>query len=522
MREAGANAASSGLRPSVVLEATAPPAVGAAITAVVWLAIAAGVALRIWILTGPLGTVDSDEAVGGLMARHVLDGEFPTFYWGQPYGGSQEAFVTALAFAIAGSSILTLKLVPIGFAVAAAWVTWRIGLRTVGEPAARIAAALFWMWPAFGVFRSTKNYTFYSFGMLATLLVVLLVLRLEERLRGDDLLWLGLAAGSGWWATAQVVFVIVPAVLWLVIRRRDVLRKVHVIAAGFLLGAGPWIVYNLTHQWAALNLQFADLPNNGYLDHIAGYFRAALPASLGLRVPASQQWVLIGSAAGWALYLVMLGAFTYLIWRRPRRLEPLIAIWAGYPLLFAISPLSWYVDNPRYLFFLLPMSALLLAWGFVKLRIVMPAIAVCLALTVAALGLMADNESRPPSSDFDPPRRIETLITDLKERGVTRVFANYWTAYKLTFESDEEIIAAPTGHVRYQPHNLLVRRSPTPGYVIVAGSPTDRKFRRALRGLRLKYEYFQSNGYSVYQLSGIVIPELFPRIFDPPEAPPVH
>src|SRR5687767_7832504 len=46
-------------------------------------AIVAGLALRIWVLTTPLGTLDADEAVWGLMARHALDGELSTFYWGQ-------------------------------------------------------------------------------------------------------------------------------------------------------------------------------------------------------------------------------------------------------------------------------------------------------------------------------------------------------------------------------------------------------------------------------------------------------
>lgn len=507
------------VQPSVAL---AEPPSHRTIDILVWLALAAGIAMRAWILASPLGAVDSDEAIGGLMARHVLEGEFPTFYWGQPYGGSQEAFVTAGLFAVAGSSVVTLKLVPILFAAVTAWVTWRVGLRTVGEPAARLAAALFWMWPAFGVFRSTKNYSFYSFGLLACVLTVLLVLRIHDRPRRDDLFWLGLVAGSGWWATAQVVFVIGPVVAWLFVRNRTLLRSIPLVAAGALLGAGPWIVYNLRNSWRALALEFADLPNNTYLDHIIGYFRAALPSSLGLRVPASQEWQLIGPVVGWLVYVALLGGFGYLLWRRPKRLEPLLVVWAAYPFVFAISPLSWYVDNPRYLFFLLPISALLVAWAFVKMRIAVPAMAVCLVLTVAALNVMADNERHEPTSDFDPPRDLGTLVEDLQERELTHVYANYWTAYKLLFESNEEIIAVPTGHVRYLPHQELLRNTPDPGYLIVAGTITDRRFRRALESLRVRYEHFETSRYSVYHLHAPLPPQSFGTIFDPPPDPPVH
>ena len=75
-------------------------------------AIVAGVALRAWMLTTSLGTLDADEAVWGLMARHVLDGELSTFYWGQTYGGTLEVLLTAPGFAVLGPSTLAVRGVP--------------------------------------------------------------------------------------------------------------------------------------------------------------------------------------------------------------------------------------------------------------------------------------------------------------------------------------------------------------------------------------------------------------------------
>src|SRR2546426_9488220 len=72
----------------------------------------AGIALRIWVYRSALGTPNADEAVVGLMTRHVIDGQFTTFYWGQAYGGSQEAILTAPVFLIAGSSWLALRGIP--------------------------------------------------------------------------------------------------------------------------------------------------------------------------------------------------------------------------------------------------------------------------------------------------------------------------------------------------------------------------------------------------------------------------
>src|SRR5436189_4510422 len=52
---------------------------------------------------------DSDEAVEGLMATHVLRGEHPAFLWGQSYKGVPEVYLTALVFALVRPSVVALK-----------------------------------------------------------------------------------------------------------------------------------------------------------------------------------------------------------------------------------------------------------------------------------------------------------------------------------------------------------------------------------------------------------------------------
>ena len=52
---------------------------------------------------------DSDEAVEGLMASHVLQGEHPAFLWGQHYKGVPEVYLAAAVFAVTGPSVIALK-----------------------------------------------------------------------------------------------------------------------------------------------------------------------------------------------------------------------------------------------------------------------------------------------------------------------------------------------------------------------------------------------------------------------------
>ncbi|HUP41271.1 MAG TPA: hypothetical protein VM115_14200 [Vicinamibacterales bacterium] len=66
-----------------------------------------------FLITGKI-PFDSDEAVQGLMARHVLLGELPAFFWGQPFKGVPEVYAAAGAFAVFGSSVTALKSVTLG------------------------------------------------------------------------------------------------------------------------------------------------------------------------------------------------------------------------------------------------------------------------------------------------------------------------------------------------------------------------------------------------------------------------
>jgi ABC-type uncharacterized transport system permease subunit len=130
---------------------------------------AVAVGLRIWVLTSPLGGLDADEAVWGLMARHVLHGELPVFFWSQSYGGTQETLLTAGLFEIGGTSVAALRAVPLALFACACVLVWRVGLRTIGEPGAAVAAALFAVWPAYLVWKSTRAHGFYGAALVCGL-----------------------------------------------------------------------------------------------------------------------------------------------------------------------------------------------------------------------------------------------------------------------------------------------------------------------------------------------------------------
>jgi hypothetical protein len=69
----------------------------------------------------PQSFFDSDQAIVGLMAKHLLEGRaFPLFFYGQTYLLGVEAWVAALFFAVAGPTVAALHVAILSFNLAAA------------------------------------------------------------------------------------------------------------------------------------------------------------------------------------------------------------------------------------------------------------------------------------------------------------------------------------------------------------------------------------------------------------------
>jgi 4-amino-4-deoxy-L-arabinose transferase-like glycosyltransferase len=482
-------------------------------------AVTAGIALRGAVQVSSLGVLDGDEAVWGLMVRHVLHGEFTTFYWGQGYGGTQEVLLTAPLFALFGTSMLAARMVPMALVAIAAVLVWRVGRRTVGEPAAIFAGALLWVWPPYLIWKSDRAHGFYGSGLVLASLVLLLVLRLLERRSWSDSALLGLVIGLAWWQTPQVVPIALPALAYLAVKRRTETYRIAWVALPLaVLGALPWLISNVRHHWWSFHIDSGDTP---YLLRLRGFFSATLPMAIGLRVPFTSHW-LLGPALSGIVYAILLGVFGFVLWRKRRQSIALLAVVAAaYPFLYAISPATWLVDEPRYVVLLLPVLVLLLAQGLTDVGRGALCLAGAIALSALVLVQLASSPEYDRRADgLNIPRSFSPLVAALDRRGLDRVFADYWVAYRLDFETHERVIAAeallPTLSVRggrvlprvptrpndnrHAAYDTEVRRADNPGYVLLAGTVEDARARPLLESAGYVRE--SVGGFAIYEQNG--------------------
>jgi hypothetical protein len=442
------------------------------------------------ILASDFGSLDGDEAAWGTMSRHALEGELSVFFWEQNYGGTQETLLTAGVFAVAGDGVTTLRVVPILLFAIAAALTWRIGIKTVGEPYARFAAGAFCAWSPYVLWKSTRAHGFYGAGIVLGLAVVLLALRLADRHSRRDSLLLGLAFGLGWWATPMTLVLSLPAAGWLVWRRRrDLLPLVWPVAAGAIVGALPWLVENVRHDWYSLS---GPPPGGTAFDRLHGLASSTLPSALGARLPFSLEWV-GGTVVGVALYALMSIGVAVALWRCRYRLGPLIPVLLLFPLFYAVSPYAWVTVEPRYLVFHGPAFALLLvASGGTPRRAAAVAAALAALTLVGVLQLARDTPPVNTADGIGVPADLDPLLRALDARGVRHAWANFWFAWPIVFETDERLIAVPKDYRdrtdadaqpeqgRYPPFFRRVAADPRAAHIYAVGSFRERAERRGL------------------------------------------
>jgi hypothetical protein len=251
-------------------------------------------------------TLDSDEAIIGLMARHILNaGERPVFFYGQDYMGAFQAYLAAALFAIFGSSTLILHLSVLLLTLGALAAMYALGKAAYGPAAGLLTLAWLTVGPALGVLRELEAIGGYQEMLLFAALVLLGVwIRLREpdplpRTRAQWVRYMliyaaiGLFGGLALWSDLLVVPVLIAAAAALAFgRTRELLHAGGVVLVlAFCLGAWPYLDYNFTHDNATYRQivrqsrpegHAYDLPTLGeWRDQTGATLAVALPALLG-------------------------------------------------------------------------------------------------------------------------------------------------------------------------------------------------------------------------------------------------
>ena len=229
----------------------------------------------------------SDEAVVGLMAKHIVTrGERPLFLYGQPYGGGHAiaAYIAAPLFAVFGRSAILLTGITAAVSVVNIVLLWLILRRYFDEWIAAAGAGIYAFSPPVVYQSFLVNGGTESFCLALLALVFFLRAYLDGRRPLRSAALAGLFCGMAYYAMDYaLLYAIVFVLLWAATGRAEKWSCLGLFGAGFLVGCMPLIVYNLTHDFAHLRYMLEGGVSGsdvGFIRHFTGALWDAIAGDL--------------------------------------------------------------------------------------------------------------------------------------------------------------------------------------------------------------------------------------------------
>jgi hypothetical protein len=434
----------------------------------------------------PQSHFDSDQAVFGLMAKHLAElRAFPVFMYGQTYILAVEAWLAAPVFLIAGASVAALKFPLLIINLVLALLLLRLCWREVGlTPPFALVATLFIVLPAPG---TAAQLVAPSGGNVEPFLYIVLIWLTRNRPN-----WCGMILGVGFLQREFTIYglaalLMIEGARGVLFTRDGVVRRLRM----FRTAAEVWLVVNLLKQYSSAagpGTSLADLyqtpPNNlremlnricidprtmlsgiwsGVTVHLPRLFGVAVePLSdysidslvnqglFGGRVLLAVIGVIaivriatrIGRERQWreeydpCAYLVLVGVFSF---GANTILRCGITGVMRYDLLSLIGATglaAWYLRTESYRPLAALWIALVIGWA---------------AITGSAhVRLLAEYVSHAPVG------AKRTIIRHLELRDIRYASSDYWLAYYISFLTNERIVVDSTDVVRIAEYRRIV------------------------------------------------------------------
>ena len=470
-------------------------------------AVIAGVGLKISLLLGGAIPFNADEAIVALMARHILSGDRPIFFYGQAYMGSLDAFLVAGVFRLVGSSVWSIRLVQIGLFSLTILSTAYLCKKLTGSWKVAVLAAWFLAIPNVNItLYSTVSLGGYGEMLLIGNLILLITLRITQEINhGNEnkVTWpwfaLGFLSGIGLWAFGLTMVYSITAIIylaWYMYRtrlmsqnRENSLHSGHslrsyfsdwkigkpvfigIFLVGGIFGSTPWWAYaqrsgfsTLLHELGGGAISGVEglRPIEQILRHTLNLILFGTTVTLGLRPPWEIRLLALPLAP--LVVIFWMGVVIYAVKKlfSDIKMGPHGETYSHAPLLsgivlvvvagFILTPFG---ADPSGRYFL--PAGLVMAvfaaqavrswgsrWGTYAL------FPVILVLTSHLWGTLQVASIFPPglTTQIDRVSQLDhrydqELIEFLRSEDEYRGYTNYWVAYPLAYLSDEEIVFVP-------------------------------------------------------------------------------
>ena len=462
--------------------------------------------------------MDSDQAVTGLMARHILGGEFPFFFYGQDYCGSIEAYLVSTIFFFLGATRFTLDLTIVLESIFFILFIYYLARRIFDRETALFSALFTAISSYYLIFHSVLARAAYiEIPIIGALLFIFshtILYRDERQFR--NFFFLGFLTGLGLWTHFLILFYLPPIFLlfffkdkWFWLR-----RTIPFFLLGLVLGGLPLWVHNTIHPLVTWHYLMDTSGGSASVStSLKDFFLDRFPEALGVMNNETQKFFI--PFFSFPFYIGYLAIFLFLLLDHGKNLvnmikfrindnsglDLLILFLLFFPVIFAFSGFAA-GHTSRYLVPFFSGLPILFAVFTKKLKSYSFGIALLFILlhlfsntydTIKVLPLISKNQTRLYQQARE---NDQNLFSFLRGKNIKSVYTpDYWISVQLTFDSRETIIFAQPVGDRYPLYGWLIDRDPLSAFLFRG---ENKEFEETLNSIGGTYQRSQIYGYSIY------------------------
>ncbi len=484
--------------------------------------------IRLAYLVHLSGVCRADEAVFGLMTKHLIEGKgFPIYLYGAHYAGALLCYLAAPLFFLFGVSMPVLKLTTYLFMIPTVILIYLLA-RALSDRKVAFLSALFMAVPPFlinwtGQYAGGGYPETLFFGALSLLLTHRLIFtKTTPTQEIRSLALLGFVNGIGTWILFSMIPYTVTAWTFIVSKKmKNSLKKLLTFFWVFYaVGISPLVIYNVRYPFATFTrlgsrvtgIEKGDVAGRGIGDlmHLglstAVWMALELPKAIFQIVQNVWDMMRIvpslgGMSAVWNILLVFVLASLFLtvvfsqrknFLKSPLSLLSVLVVWMVFFL--AITGLT----KTRYVSFMYPALAILLAWSILQATLRRRSWFPLATLFLSANLLNHLVVLKTP--EFED--RFGELVAFLEAKGLRYGYTDYVTAYPVVFLTREKILCSPTAGPlnveRVPAYTEKVNQAKEVFFIFEKDSEASRQFEEALKARRVSFRKEEAGRHAVY------------------------
>jgi hypothetical protein len=420
---------------------------------------------------------DSDQAIVGLMGKHILDGALPWLYYGDSYSGILEPLLASWSFLFFGISRWSLHLIPSVFSILFMLSIYQLGRefynRKVGLLSMLLAAI-----PQF----SFGYYSSLAYGgYIETLWLGNIILLISHRLALQkeipsflSLFFLGLLWGVAWWTYPISVVYLMASFCFLLFFKIRLIRngKILTTAFGFFWGSLPFWIWNAMNGFPFLAFSRSQKNPDFFLRINNFYYRFIEVFNASLREEPTFIAYLLAALFLVSLLSLLIAGKEFRGQFRSNRGSFLLLLFFLFFCFFYMGSRFSEQNALRYLLPLYSLLPLTLALFCYRLKTFSRYIFWGMTFTLLCLNIYHQFSLiqflKHHSIRYQKQLQVErSFFSFLQQEKIPYAYApEYWSAAELTFNAREHPVFTQPFHDRYPLYTLLADASSNQAYVL--------------------------------------------------------